>query len=158
MAVMMTSVMIYWNNEVSARKMGRLHISKNENNKKITKACSRFKSHVYSRTWYVTLKFPFKFSFVQLYFNTSTSSVIYPNLRQISIQGKMPRDRLFTLAFFCNVSIDVYLITAIQKKVSGKRRSRDPPLNRFSTCDFFASGNIFPLTQFIRCRYETLSA
>ena len=46
-------------------------------------------------------------------------------LRRISIQRKMSRDRLFPLAFFWNVFTDLYLITAIQKKVSGKSRSRD---------------------------------
>ena len=37
----------------------------------------------------------------------------------------MSRGRLFPLAFFWNVFTDLYLITAIQKKVSGKSRSRD---------------------------------
>ena len=37
----------------------------------------------------------------------------------------MSRDRLFTLAFFWNVFTDLYLMTAIEKKVSGKSRSRD---------------------------------
>ena len=37
----------------------------------------------------------------------------------------MSRDRLFTLVFFSNVFTDLYLITAIQKKVSGNSRSRD---------------------------------
>ena len=46
-------------------------------------------------------------------------------LKMIYIQWKIPCDRLFTLVFFWNVSIGLYLITAIQKKASVKIRSYD---------------------------------
>ena len=57
--------------------------------------------------------------------NSNLVGEINPILRRISIQREISRDRLFTLVLFSNVFTDLNLITAIQKKVSGKCRAID---------------------------------
>ena len=99
---------------------------------------------IYSYCWDITENWEINFAETKFKITRNTQKNVYRKInntgmhsrctvffpthtiqRRISIPGEMLRDRLFTLAFFWNVSTDLYLIAAIQVKVSGKSRSRD---------------------------------